>query len=157
MSSLSFIVWLHWLGLEVLFVLWQPGASPACFGIFCRVCSMVVYDKDVLFTFFHGSWFCHHSRHHFCEAAFGLVAPLVTSCCISIVALPYWWDKDLAKSHGGCFAEMLVHSQAWLENIGDMIFLGLGGWWMLKRLDCMFAPLAEENSYWRKYGRGRTP
>ena len=41
------------------------------------------------------------------HAAFGLVAPLVTSCCISIVALPYWWDK--------------------------------------------------ENSYWRKYGRGRTP
>lgn len=39
------------------------------------------------------------------HAVFGLVAPLVTSCCISIVALPYWWDK--------------------------------------------------ENSYWRKYGRGR--
>ena len=40
------------------------------------------------------------------EVSTGLVAPLVTSCCISIVALPYWWDK--------------------------------------------------ENSYWRKYGRGRS-
>ncbi|CAK9082599.1 Hypothetical protein SCF082_LOCUS39247 [Durusdinium trenchii] len=37
------------------------------------------------------------------HVTFGLVAPLVTSCCISIVALPYWWDKENSywRKYGG--------------------------------------------------------